>query len=77
MIIKLTITNFSSFEKAIGECSEPVFILDGEGKKQKISEHILKEMRQQYESQKGTLLVRCMCGPTSDYFFLLAAAVWE
>lgn len=77
MIIKLNITNFSSFEKAIGECSEPVYILDGEGKKRKIAEHILKEMRQQYESQKETLLIQCMCSLTSDYYLLLAAAVWE
>jgi predicted transcriptional regulator len=77
MIIKLNITNFSSFKKAIGECSEPVFILDGGGKKRKIEEHILKEMRQQYESQKGTLSIQCMCSPISDYYLLLAAAVWE
>ena len=77
MKMKLFITNFHSFEKAINECAEPVFLLDAKGEKRKITNYTLEEMRQQYKNQKDTLLIKCMCSLTSDYYRLLSAAVWE
>lgn len=77
MKIKLNITNFPSFERALSECTEPVFTLDKERGKRKITSFILNQMKQQYVEQKYALSITCLCSPTSDYFHLLAATVWE
>ena len=76
MKIKVTITNFESFCKAIADCKKSVVWVDGDVKKKLDDVKRMEELHVKFAGSGKLLNVWLETSQKSDYFRLLSCCCW-
>lgn len=77
MKIKMRITNFSSFIRAVGQCQKPLYWIDESGSKSLLTATSSDLLYRKYVQQNQFLSLWLHFEDTSDYFKLLSCSAWD